>query len=130
MLYRYCSLCSSICAVHQQPAAIRRSMLCLVNQQRSREFRHIHSRGSYTMTRLFLQSAQSSGLTMLRSAFILLLSLLSTLCLADAAPAPDIRTGLVLSGGGGRGLAHIGVLERIEELDIQIHAIAGTSMGE
>ena len=66
---------------------------------------------------------------MLRTALILLLSLLSTLCLAETAPAPEIRTGLVLSGGGARGLAHIGVLKQIEELDIQIHAIAGTSMG-
>lgn len=45
------------------------------------------------------------------------------------AQADQLRTGLVLSGGGARGLAHIGVLKQIEELNIPIHAIAGTSMG-
>lgn len=39
------------------------------------------------------------------------------------------RIGLVLSGGGARGAAHIGVLKVLEELRIPIHAIAGTSMG-
>jgi NTE family protein len=39
------------------------------------------------------------------------------------------RIGLVLSGGGARGAAHIGVLKVLEELHIPIDAIAGTSMG-
>jgi NTE family protein len=39
------------------------------------------------------------------------------------------RVGLVLSGGGARGLAHIGVLKVLEELRIPIDAVAGTSMG-
>jgi NTE family protein len=39
------------------------------------------------------------------------------------------RTGLVLSGGAARGLAHIGVLKALEEQGVQVHAIAGTSMG-
>ncbi len=39
------------------------------------------------------------------------------------------RIGLVLSGGGARGSAHIGVLKVLEELRIPIHAIVGTSMG-
>jgi NTE family protein len=37
--------------------------------------------------------------------------------------------GLVLSGGGARGAAHIGVLRVLEELEIPIDCIAGTSMG-
>jgi NTE family protein len=37
--------------------------------------------------------------------------------------------GLVLSGGGARGLAHIGVIRALEEQNVQIDAIAGTSMG-
>lgn len=36
---------------------------------------------------------------------------------------------LVLSGGGARGLAHIGVLKVLEELKIQISSICGCSMG-
>jgi len=39
------------------------------------------------------------------------------------------RIGLVLGGGGTRGLAHIGALEVIEELGIKIDAIAGCSIG-
>lgn len=39
------------------------------------------------------------------------------------------RIGLALSGGGARGLAHVGVLQVLEENDIPIAAIAGTSMG-
>ena len=39
------------------------------------------------------------------------------------------RIGLVLSGDGARGAAHIGVLKVLEELHIPIDAIAGTSMG-
>lgn len=41
----------------------------------------------------------------------------------------DIKVGLVLSGGGAKGLAHIGVLKVLEEAGIRIDYIAGTSMG-
>ena len=39
------------------------------------------------------------------------------------------RIGLVLSGGGARGAAHVGVLKALEEMRVPIDAIAGTSMG-
>jgi NTE family protein len=39
------------------------------------------------------------------------------------------RIGLALSGGGARGLAHIGVLKVLEEAKIPIDFISGTSMG-
>jgi NTE family protein len=39
------------------------------------------------------------------------------------------KVGLVLSGGGARGLAHVGVLKVLERERIPIDAIAGTSMG-
>src|SRR5690554_282875 len=41
----------------------------------------------------------------------------------------DVKVGLVLSGGGAKGLAHIGVLEAIDEAGVRIDYIAGTSMG-
>lgn len=41
----------------------------------------------------------------------------------------DVKVGLVLSGGGAKGLAHIGVLEIIEEAGVRIDYIGGTSMG-
>lgn len=37
--------------------------------------------------------------------------------------------GVVLSGGGARGLAHVGVLQALERLQIHIDAIGGTSQG-
>jgi len=40
-----------------------------------------------------------------------------------------MKTGLVLSGGGARGSAHIGVLKALEELHVQIDAISGVSAG-
>jgi NTE family protein len=39
------------------------------------------------------------------------------------------KIGLVLSAGGARGLAHVGVIQVLEENHIPITAIAGTSMG-
>ena len=39
------------------------------------------------------------------------------------------KIGLVLSGGGAKGLAHIGVLKAIEEAGVKIDYIGGTSMG-
>jgi NTE family protein len=50
---------------------------------------------------------------------------------SPTAPTPPHRPriGLVLSGGGARGVAHIGVLKVLEEQHVPIDAIAGTSMG-
>ncbi|OMG66018.1 hypothetical protein AUR61_003775 [Stutzerimonas balearica] len=62
---------------------------------------------------------------MFRSLMILLFCCLPALSNAQDAP----RTGLVLSGGAARGLAHIGVLKALEEQGVRIDAIAGTSMG-
>ncbi|MCD4796957.1 MAG: patatin-like phospholipase family protein [Candidatus Cloacimonetes bacterium] len=39
------------------------------------------------------------------------------------------KIGLALSGGGARGFAHIGVLKVIDELEIPVDYIAGTSIG-
>ena len=39
------------------------------------------------------------------------------------------KIGLVLSGGGAKGLAHIGVLKVIDSLGVKVDYIAGTSMG-
>lgn len=41
----------------------------------------------------------------------------------------DLKVGLVLSGGGAKGLAHIGALKVIEESGVRIDYIGGTSMG-
>ena len=50
---------------------------------------------------------------------------------ANSAHAAQVRPRicLVLSGGGARGMAHIGVLKVLEEMKVPIDCIAGTSMG-
>jgi NTE family protein len=49
---------------------------------------------------------------------------------AEASPAAGRpRIGLVLSGGGARGIAHIGVLKVLEEMRIPVDVVTGTSMG-
>ena len=40
-----------------------------------------------------------------------------------------MKLGLVLSGGGSRGIAHLGILKVLDEIGIQIDAIAGSSSG-
>ena len=37
--------------------------------------------------------------------------------------------GLVLSGGGAKGIAHIGIIKALEENNVPIDYVAGTSMG-
>ncbi|MEO2177315.1 MAG: patatin-like phospholipase family protein [bacterium] len=56
---------------------------------------------------------------------LFLLLCVSSVVTAHAKP----RVGLVLSGGGARGAAHIGILRYLEEQQIPIDVIAGTSMG-
>ena len=49
------------------------------------------------------------------------------LCLTGSLSAQSV--GLVLSGGGAKGLVHIGIIRALEEKGIPIDYIAGTSMG-
>jgi NTE family protein len=48
---------------------------------------------------------------------------------ADGAPPDRPRVALALSGGGARGIAHIGALRALEEAGIPVDAIAANSMG-
>ena len=72
-------------------------------------------------------SAQSAGVAV---------ACLATACRSHRSPAGARRAteerpriGLVLSGGGARGAAHIGVIRALEEMQVPIDAVAGTSMG-
>ncbi|UCF65243.1 MAG: patatin-like phospholipase family protein [bacterium] len=56
------------------------------------------------------------------------------LCLLIVLLIPDLhaerpKIGLVLSGGGARGIAHIGVLRVLDSLNVPVDYIVGTSMG-
>ena len=58
--------------------------------------------------------------------FIISLFLITLLNLL---PAQAQKVGLVLSGGGAKGLTHIGIIRALEENNIPIDYITGTSMG-
>ena len=62
------------------------------------------------------------------------LFVISSALQAVAAGTPDYAdqtqsVGLVMSGGGAKGIAHIGVIQALEDNDIPIDYITGTSMG-
>ena len=67
----------------------------------------------------------------------ILFALIAIFITSEVLADPDInvkvderpRIGLVLSGGGARGAAHIGVLKVLEELRVPIDVVTGTSMG-
>jgi NTE family protein len=61
--------------------------------------------------------------------FAVIISLTSVLPGNELLARDSIRVGLVMSGGGAKGLFHIGVLKALEENDIPIDYVAGTSMG-
>lgn len=65
--------------------------------------------------------------------FVLFLFFLFPLCSTVTLRAQDAssmpRVGLVLSGGGAKGFAHLGVIKVLEEEKIPIDFIGGTSMG-
>ena len=67
----------------------------------------------------------------IKYAWILLLLFISQTVFSQDSTIVNSRpkVGLVLSGGGAKGAAHIGVLKYIEEAGIPIDYIAGTSMG-
>jgi len=62
---------------------------------------------------------------MLKRTSILILLFLCQLLFSQEKP----KIGLVLSGGGAKGLAHVGALKIIDSLGVQIDYIGGTSMG-
>ncbi|MFO1258396.1 MAG: patatin-like phospholipase family protein [Gammaproteobacteria bacterium] len=61
--------------------------------------------------------------------FTCALSAASTQITESAEPLGRPKVGLVLSGGGARGAAHIGVIQILESLNVPIDAIVGTSFG-
>lgn len=64
---------------------------------------------------------------MRRIVWLCIAFLVATMIQETAAKKQSV--GLVLSGGGAKGIAHIGVIQALEENDIPIDYITGTSMG-
>ena len=65
----------------------------------------------------------------MRKSITLFLLFLFSISIHSQAPAKTEKLGIVLSGGGAKGLAHIGVLKVLEEEGIEPLFITGTSMG-
>lgn len=65
---------------------------------------------------LWAQEGTSAGLSEVKQA-------------AVVSGSPRLRIGLVLEGGGALGLAHVGIIQWLEENRIPVDVIAGTSMG-
>jgi Predicted esterase of the alpha-beta hydrolase superfamily len=65
--------------------------------------------------------------SLLRSYFAIAASLFLFVSLTSAQQRPKI--GLTLSGGGAKGLAHIGILKAIDSAGLKVDYITGTSMG-
>ena len=57
----------------------------------------------------------------------IILQLIATMLVCIGAKAESV--GLVLSGGGAKGIAHIGVIQALEDNNIPIDYVTGTSMG-
>lgn len=65
----------------------------------------------------------------MRKLLLIAITLLAIPIYAQDIAKEDVKVGLVLSGGGAKGLAHIGVLKAIEDAGVRVDYIAGTSMG-
>ncbi len=65
----------------------------------------------------------------MRASRCLFLSILLTVLPALLKAQAHQSVGLVLSGGGAKGIAHIGLIQALEDNDIPIDYITGTSMG-
>ena len=64
-----------------------------------------------------------------KALIVLAITLPSALASDVSSASPPLRIGLALSGGGARGLAHIGILKVFESENIPVHFISGTSIG-
>lgn len=79
--------------------------------------------------RFFFYHRTMNRLHLLPTGALILLFSCAWAFVADAAESSRPRVGLVLSGGGARGAAHVGVLKVLEDMRVPIDAVAGTSMG-
>lgn len=65
----------------------------------------------------------------MRKILFIVFMLIAGISFSQEEKKEDLKVGLVLSGGGAKGLAHIGALKILEEAGIRIDYIGGTSMG-
>ena len=82
------------------------------------------------MHNIYLEKAHNKRQDLKKYTFYFLILVSSFLnCASFSQEVPRKKIGLVLSGGGAKGFAHIGVLKVLEEAGVKIDFIGGTSMG-
>ena len=118
-------------------------MLWFITGSYTFERSHVQTLSPYFLTDLFVTTCNKVersvvSLQLVRRLFYPLmkhLSLSALMCLLVVGTifgqetAEPYRIGLALSGGGARGLAHIGVLQVLEEVGLSVDYLAGTSIG-
>jgi NTE family protein len=66
----------------------------------------------------------------MKNALFIVFALFTSLLFSqETCEKKDIKVGLVLSGGGAKGFAHVAVLKVLEEAGVRVDYIGGTSMG-
>src|SRR5690349_5434882 len=65
----------------------------------------------------------------LRHPFTIIAFVLLSASAAHAQTGPRPKIGVTLSGGGAKGLAHIGILKAIDSAGLKVDIVTGTSMG-
>ena len=65
----------------------------------------------------------------MKNILTIIILLIFTFGFSQSSDKKGLKVGLVLSGGGAKGLAHFGALKTIDSLGVKIDYIAGTSMG-
>ena len=82
------------------------------------------------MHNIYLEKAHNKRQDLKKYTFYFLVLVSSFLnCASFSQEVPRKKIGLVLSGGGAKGFAHIGVLKVLEKAGVKIDFIGGTSMG-
>ncbi|MCA6410249.1 MAG: patatin-like phospholipase family protein, partial [Cytophagales bacterium] len=66
------------------------------------------------------------ALRTIRTFFLFVFTFSSSVCFAQH---EKLKVGLTLSGGGAKGIAHIGILKAIDSAGLKVDYITGTSMG-
>ena len=65
----------------------------------------------------------------MRKELLLVALFFISISFAQTKPQKDLKVGVVLSGGGAKGLAHVSALKVLEEAGVRVDYIGGTSMG-
>jgi NTE family protein len=102
---------------------------CLASASRPQRTVKLEPNGASNMNTLSTVPKRAAAAAVVLTVLAACCPALAADTVPPAAPATAPRIGLALSGGGARGIAHVGVLKVLEEMRVPIHCVTGTSMG-